>query len=86
MHLRKRVLIVLFVLASSILLITCRGKTEEIEVSRVVTEKETIIEQETIVEQQTIIEYQTVIERETIIVEVTPTPEPVEVGPRTLVI
>ena len=74
MQSKKLALIVFSVLAGSILLTlsACQARTKEIEVTRIVTEKETTIE--------------TVVEQETIIVEVTPTPEPVEEGPRTLVI
>jgi peptide/nickel transport system substrate-binding protein len=75
---RKWALSALFALASAMLITGCQVFTKEIVVTRVVTE--------TIVEQETIIEQETIFEQETIIIEVTPTPQPVEVGPRTLVI
>jgi peptide/nickel transport system substrate-binding protein len=73
MHSRNRVLFALFVLIALMLIVACQG-AKEIEVTRIITEKETVVERETIIEQ------------ETIIVEVTPTPGPVEEGPRELVI
>ncbi len=74
MQSKKLALIVFFVLVGAILLSlsACQARTREIEVTRIVTEKETTVE--------------TVVEQETVIVQVTPTPEPVEQGPRTLVI
>ena len=73
MHSRNRVLLALFMLITLMLIVACQGE-KEVEVTRIVKEKETIVERETIIEQ------------ETVIVEVTPTPGPVEEGPRELVI
>jgi peptide/nickel transport system substrate-binding protein len=61
---RKYYLLAVLTLIGSILLTACGG--EEVEVTRVVTEKETVVE--TVVE--------TVIEKETVVVEVTSEPEP----------
>jgi peptide/nickel transport system substrate-binding protein len=73
MHSRNRVLLALFMLITLMLIVACQGG-KEVEVTRIVKEKETIVERETIIEQ------------ETVIVEVTPTPGPVAAGPRELVI
>lgn len=53
-------------------LLGCQTNPKEVEVTRMVTQKETVIE--------------TVVEQETIVIQVTPTPQPVVEGPRTLVI
>jgi peptide/nickel transport system substrate-binding protein len=94
MHSHKQMLLVMCAFIGSVLLMGCQGLVKEVEVTRVVTQQETVIEQETIVERETIVEQETVVEIEvetvvqieTVIVEVTPTPEPAPEGPRTLVI
>jgi len=51
------------------LLTGCAGEAKEVEVTRAVTEKETVIETvvETVVEKETVVEVETVVEKETVI-------------------
>jgi peptide/nickel transport system substrate-binding protein len=79
---KRRTCIALFVLLGSIVLNACAGET--VEVTRVVTEKETVVEMvvQTVVEKetvlQTVVEERTVVQTvlETVVVKVTPTPLP----------
>jgi len=87
---KKWALFALIVLVGSIVLTACEGETKEVEVTRVVTEKETVTVVEEKVETvvQTVVEKETVTEtvKETVTVVVEPTAPPEETGPRTLVI
>jgi peptide/nickel transport system substrate-binding protein len=75
----KRVVLALFV--TVIVLTACAPGTKEVEVTRLVVEKETVVRKETVIEieKETIFQKETVIE--TVVVEVTEEPQP-----RTLVI
>jgi len=81
---KKRALLIVLTLACALaLLVACQGETQE--VTRIVTERETVVEQQTIIEQQTVIEKETVVvagtpeivEKEVV---VTATPEPMSVS------
>ncbi len=83
---RKLSWLMLSVLVISLVLTACGEK--EVEVTRIVTEKETVVETvvETVIEKETVVEtvveketvVETVVEKETVIVEVTVPPPPAE--------
>ena len=77
----KWALFALIVLLGSIALVGCEGESKEIVVTRIVTEKETVVH--TVVEKETIVEKETVVE--TVAVEATAPPEEPE-GEQTPVI
>lgn len=89
---KKLTALVLFVFAVPILLSACQAKTQPVEITRIVTVKETVIETvvEKVVEKETItetvVEKQTVVRKETVVQLVTSTPVPQPEKERVLVI
>ncbi len=73
---KKWALVALFVLVGSLVLTACEGETKEVVVTKIVTEKETVVQ--TVVQKETVVEKETV----TVIETVVPTIE----KPDTLVI
>jgi peptide/nickel transport system substrate-binding protein len=62
---KKRIIFGMILFAGSILFAACEAETREIEVTRLVTQEETVVEKETVV--QTVVQKETVVRKETIV-------------------
>jgi ABC-type glycerol-3-phosphate transport system substrate-binding protein len=68
---RQWALIALIALVGTLVLAACQAEPEQVEVTRVVTERETVVEK--VIE--TVVQKETVVEKETVVVEVAKAPE-----------